>query len=124
MELSVDEMVDVLKMEVSDFLVDSLDVFNPVDDMNAAWLIARKFRLCVVPFEDMWTAFEEGRWQQDSVKHLHAKASMAIILAGMYYSSNPYLPEVSEMTYGADNHPLPNDDIIPTPITASSEDVK
>jgi len=56
-------------------------------NIEAAWEVAEKLRLCVVPVEDAtrkgWTAFAEGRWAEDGAANATVSAPLSICLAAL-----------------------------------------
>lgn len=55
-------------------------------DIKAAWELAEKFQLCVVPFGDGWTATRLGQILVDSERNKAATAPHAICLAALWYT--------------------------------------
>lgn len=52
--------------------------------IEAAWELVKRYRLCVVPFgESQWTAFRQGRWEQDAARFATDTAEVSICLAAL-----------------------------------------
>jgi hypothetical protein len=52
-------------------------------DIRAAWDLAEKMRLCVIPWKDGWTAFKQGHIFIDGEKNSASTAAHAICLAAL-----------------------------------------
>jgi len=52
-------------------------------DIKAAWLLVQMFRLCILPWEGWWTAFQEHRVYHDASKNAAPTAPHAICLAAL-----------------------------------------
>jgi len=52
-------------------------------DIKSAWELVETCRLCVIPFKDGWTAFEEGCFHQDAKHNAASTTPHAICLAAL-----------------------------------------
>lgn len=55
-------------------------------DIKAAWDLAEKFRLCVVPWGGQWTATRLGQIFIDGGRNMAPTAPHAIYLAALFYA--------------------------------------
>jgi hypothetical protein len=55
-------------------------------DIKAAWDLAEKFKLCVVPWGDGWSAFAPRRFDRDCERNKAPTAPHAICLAALFYA--------------------------------------
>jgi hypothetical protein len=56
-------------------------------DIKAAWDLAEKFKLCVVPLGDGWTAVRLGQILIDGERNKAPTAPHAICLAALFYAA-------------------------------------
>lgn len=56
-------------------------------DIKAAWDLAEKLRLCVVPWGGQWTATRQGQIFVDGEINMAPTAPHAICLAALFYTS-------------------------------------
>lgn len=57
-------------------------------DIKAVWDLVEKFKLCIIPWDGRWTAFQQGRIFTDGERNMAPTAPHAICLAALFYAEN------------------------------------